>query len=261
MHETSSETLRVGPLAIRHVRPSVERGPAVLFLHGISVDASVWAEWLPFFASRGFPAYALSLRGHGESDRVPDLGSVSMNDYIDDALSAARFIGRPAVVGHSMGGLLAQCLAARGAVRSATLVTPAPPRGIPLFSPTLAIKQLKYVPALFFNRPVVAEREEMRDIAMNCAPPDIQERALDQLVPESGRALREISIGVPVYARNVTCPIQVFAAEFDRFVPPKVVGRIAARYNAPLTVLPGRSHIVIQEPGWQSLAEQVIAFL
>ncbi len=262
------ETIRVGGLAVMHAQPETVRGPSVLFVHGIVVDAQVWAEWLPFFAARGLPAFAVSLRGHGASGTVPDLGHVSMNDYVDDAAAVARHIGRPAVVGHSMGGLLVQCLAERDVVQSATLITPAPPRGIILFSPKLAVKQIKYLPALLLNRPIVVDPEELREIAMNCAPPEIQARALSQLVPESGRAMRELSItGVPVDAAKIRCPMQVFSAEHDRFVPPKIVAKIARRYRALLTTIPGRSHIVIQEPGWQSLAatvanwiEQVAAF-
>ena len=70
--------------------------------------------------------------------------------------------------------------------------------------------------------------------------------------------MRELSItGGPVDAAKIHCPMQVFAAEHDRFVPPKIVAKIARRYGAPLTTIPGRSHIVIQEPGWQSLAASV----
>jgi pimeloyl-ACP methyl ester carboxylesterase len=253
---------RVNGLAVMHAQPDVVRGPSVLFVHGIVVDWRVWAEWLPFFAGRGLPAYALSLRGHGASGSVPDLGRVSMRDYVDDCAAIARHIGRPAVVGHSMGGLLAQCLAERDVVQSATLITPAPPRGIILFSPKLAINQIKYLPALLFNRPIDVDREELRQIAMNCAPLAIQARALAQVVPESGRAMRQLSItGVPVDPTRVRCPIQVFAAEYDRFVPPKTVAKIAGRYHAPLTTIPGHGHIVIQEPGWQSLAATVVDWI
>jgi len=256
------ERLHVGGLTVMHAAPKTVRGPSVLFVHGIVVDWQVWMEWLPFFAARGLPAFALSLRGHGASGALPDFGSVRMRDYVDDCAAVARHIGRPAVVGHSMGGLLAQCLAERDLVQSATLITPAPPRGIILFSPKLAINQIKYLPALLFNRPIDPDREELREIAMNCAPPEIQARALAQIIPESGRAMRELSItGVPVDASKVRCPIQVFAAEHDRFVPPKTVAKIAKRYDAPLTTIAGHGHIVIQEPGWESLATTVAEWI
>lgn len=252
------ETIRIGNLAVAHAAPARPTGPPVLFVHGIVVDSQVWWRWLPFFAERGLPAFAVSLRGHGPSGPLTDLGGVTMADYVDDVASVARHIGRPAIVGHSMGGLLAQCAAERDVVRSATLIAPAPPRGIILFSPKLAIKQLKYLPALLLNRPIVPDPEELREIAMNCAPPDVQARALAQIVPESGRAMRELSItGVPVDATRVRCPMQVFAADQDLFVPPRTVARIAERYDAPLTTLRGHGHIVIQEPGWESLAATV----
>ena len=256
------ETIRVGEIAVSHAAPARATAPPVLFVHGIVVDAQVWSQWLPFFADRGHPAFALSLRGHGPSGPMRDLGRVSMSDYVDDVAAVAGYIGRPAVVGHSMGGLLAQCVAERDLVQSATLITPAPPRGIMLFSPRLAVKQIRYLPALLLDRPIIPDPEELREIAMNCAPPDVQARALAQLVPDSGRAMRELSItGVPVDARKIRCPIQVFAAEHDLFVPAGVVARVAKRYAASLTTISGHGHIVIQEPGWESLAASVAEWI
>jgi pimeloyl-ACP methyl ester carboxylesterase len=59
-----------------------------------------------------------------------------------------------------MGGLIAQGLAERGAVRAAVLVSPAPPKGISVLSPRIAIKQLKYLPAIFRSRLVTPDRED-----------------------------------------------------------------------------------------------------
>jgi non-heme chloroperoxidase len=256
------ETLRVGDLTVAHARPDAPSGPPVLFVHGIFVDAREWTDWLLHFAARGFPAYAVNLRGRAGSRPTPRLGSVSVDDYVQDAADVARRLGRAAVVGHSMGGLIAQRLAALDVVRSAVLITPAPPRGIVLFSRELAVKQLKYLPHILLNRVIEPDAEALRQLAMNRAPATVQERAMSQLVPDSGRAGRQISVtGVPVDRAKVKCPMLVIAAEQDRFVPARVVARIAKRYGAQLEVIPGHGHIVTMEPGWESLADRVAAWI
>lgn len=257
-----SETIRIGDLTVLRARPATVTRPPVLFVHGIFADAREWAEWLPFFAGRGFPAFAVNLRGRSGSRIGTDLGNVSVDDYVDDAAEIARYLGRPIVIGHSMGGLIAQRLAELGIVRTAILLTPAPPRGIRLFTFRLAIKQLKYLPQILRNQVIQPNTEDLRQLAMNCAPPDVQARAISELVPDSGRAGRELSLaGVPVDVAKVLCPMFVIAAEKDRFVPARIVEKIAKRYGALYKVIPGHSHIVNMEPGWQDLAGEIARWL
>jgi pimeloyl-ACP methyl ester carboxylesterase len=255
------ETISVGALTVLRAQPAVERHPPVLFVHGIFVDSREWAPWLPRFADRGFTACAVNLRGRAGSRPGTKLGSVSFDDYVTDAAEVARVLGRPSVVGHSMGGLIAQRLAALDLVRSAVLVTPAPPRGIPLFTPRLAMKQLKYLPAILTNGIIVPNADDLRELAMNRAPRDIQDVAVSQLVPDSGRVGRQLSLGVPVNASTVRCPMRVIAAEDDHFIPARVVAKIAQRYRARLDVYPEHGHIVQMEPGWEALADDVASWI
>src|SRR3954464_761811 len=153
-----TETIRIDDVSVLTARPQRPTRPPVLFVHGYFATAAVFTNWLPFFANRGFPAYAVNLRGRAESRTVADLGRASIGDFVDDASAVARRLDKPVVVGHSMGGLIAQCLAERGEVRAAVLISPAPPRGITVLSPRLAIKQLKYLPAIFRSKLVHPNR-------------------------------------------------------------------------------------------------------
>jgi pimeloyl-ACP methyl ester carboxylesterase len=255
------ETIRVGDLTVlRCVGNELSRG-SVLFIPGYFADATVFTEWLPYFAARGYSAHAINLRGRCGSRPTVDLGRATMDDFADDASVVAKTLGAPLVVGHSMGGLIAQQLAERGNARAIALIAPAPPRGITVLSLRLAIKQLKYLPAIFRSKLVKPDREDLRDIVANRVPPEFQDFFLDRLRPDSGRAARDMSItGVPVDATRVTCPMLVLAAELDRFIPMSIVKRIATRYDAPLVTFPGRGHMIIVEPGWEVVADRIIAF-
>ena len=258
------DTILVDDITVACARPPTGDAAAdpVLFIHGYFADARVWTGWLERFAARGVPAYAVNLRGRAGSRPSTDLGRASIDDFVADAARVARELGKPAVVAHSMGGLIAQRLAADDAVRAAVLITPAPPRGITVLSLPLVVKQLKYLPSIAASRLVKPGREDMRELVMNRVPPGEQDMLIDCLVPDSGRAAFEMSIaGVPVDRDRVRCPLLVIAASDDRFVPRPIVERVAKRYEAPLRTMHGHGHMVILEPGWQQLADDVMQWI
>jgi pimeloyl-ACP methyl ester carboxylesterase len=249
------ETSRIGNLTTLRVADQSAAARPVLFLHGYFADATVFEDWLPLFAARGFAPVAVNLRGRAGSRPETEIGGVSIDDYVEDAALVARALGRPLVVGHSMGGLLAQRLAALDLVEAAALIAPAPPRGITVMTWELAVRQLKYLPAILTSRPVRPSREDVRALVMNRMPPEQQDEVIDRLVPDSGRAGRELSLtGVPVDASRVRCPLLVICGADDKFIPAKTVARVARRYGAPLRVIPGRGHMIVLEPGWRELA-------
>lgn len=239
------------------------RRAALLFVHGMWGGAWVWERWLPFFAARGWDGYALNLRGRPGSRPVADIGRVPLADYVEDAAAVARRLGDVVVVGHSMGGLVAQALAAMLAPAAAVAVTPAAPRGIwALRSAALVLATLRYAPALVRSRPLLPSRRVMTRLAFGQLPPEERERTYRRLVPESARQARDIALrGFAVDAAAVRCPMLVVAAERDRITPPAVVRRVAHRYGATLYEYPGFGHMVPLEPRWAEVAVDVAAWL
>ena len=247
-----SETARLDGLTMEVERAPRATRPPLLFVHGMFGGAWYFANYLRFFAARGHDCYALNLRGHHDSRPVPDLGRLSVMDYVADAMDVARSIGRPIVVGHSMGGLIAQKMAESDAVRAAVLLCAAPPRGITVASWLLLRKQTKFVGALLGSRPVLGELEDHVALSLNRTPEVEREPAYRRMVPESGRAGREISIGtIAVNARRVRCPVLSVGASDDRFVVPRVARALARKYRCTYMEFAGHGHFILAEPGWE----------
>lgn len=253
-----TDRVTIGGLNALVSAPSVETGPPLLFVHGYFGLAIAFERMMECLSSKGHRCVAIDLRGHGGSTLVGDLGKVSIRDYTDDVDRVARVLGDPIIIGHSMGGLLAQLAAARGVARGIVLLSPAPPRGIPVLSLKLAIHQAKYMPAILTSRIVVPGRSDLRALVLNRMPEAERDALLDLMVPDSGRAARQMSVvGVPVDRERVKVPVLVIAGDEDRFIPESRGRRVAARYGARFLSAPGRGHMLIIEPGYEELCDWI----
>ena len=110
-------------LLARAALPQSPRREPLLLIHGIAGGAWYWEHYLRYFAERGWPTYAVELRGRAGSRPAAEPGRVSLAEYVDDAREMAAALGRPAVIGHSMGGLLAQMLAEADLVAATVLLS------------------------------------------------------------------------------------------------------------------------------------------
>ncbi len=85
----------------------------LLFVHGFTGCKEEFADLVEAFAGRGWHAAAVDLRGHGHSEHPEGEGSYDVKAFAGDVLGAARALGwdRFHLVGHSMGGAVAQRIA------------------------------------------------------------------------------------------------------------------------------------------------------
>ena len=108
-------------------RPFDPRLPAVVFLHGAGMDHTVWALQTRYFAHHGRSVLAVDLPGHGRSEGPPLADIGAMADWVPRLLEAAG-LAEAALVGHSMGALVAlDCAARHGEAVSAIALLGAAP--------------------------------------------------------------------------------------------------------------------------------------
>jgi len=253
---------KIGPLHLETVDAPGGRGAPVLCLHGLFAGAWVYDQLLPLIAERGHPASALSFRGHPPMPPDEAIGRQSIAAYAHDAAEAARELDRPIVIGHSLGGLVAQMLLSRNLARAAVLVSSAPPRGISVIGLQLLLRMPRYLPALLLSRPFLPTDADLDALVLNRVPVAQRAAIRERLVPDSGRASRQAALGVVAVPEDaVRNPVLVVTGDADRFIPAGVARRLAARYGAPLHVARGHGHFLFAEPGWEAHASAILDWI
>jgi pimeloyl-ACP methyl ester carboxylesterase len=103
--------------------------PPLLFVHGAWHAAWCWRDMLKFFAERGYVAHAMSLRGHGASEKKKSLRLTTIGDYVDDIAEVVRTLPRtPVIVAHSMGSFVMHHYLRKHEAAGVAFVAPVPPR-------------------------------------------------------------------------------------------------------------------------------------
>jgi non-heme chloroperoxidase len=249
----------------------------IFMIHGMWVGSWIWDDFRSFFENRGYRCVAPTLRFHDmDPASVPDprLGRMSLSDFADDLEEKIKGLlpDKPILMGHSMGGLIAQKLAARGLAKSAVLLTPAPPAGSAALSPSVLYNfatKLR-VPAFLGDKPFRPPFSGVTSTVFNLCPQREWQVNYDRFVFESGRAIREIGMwfldprkASRVDASAITCPTLVVSGSNDKCVLPSVARRIAAKYRhvSSYKEFTDHAHMVLSEPGWQDVAAYVADWL
>lgn len=249
----------------------------ILMIHGMMTTAICWMAYRGFFEKLGYRCLVPTLRHHEmRPDRIPDprLSETGLLDYVDDMEQLIQGLPEPPIVlGHSLGGLIAQILIGRSRVRvsAGVLITPAPPQGVFLFTRrnlrTLAGIVLR--PRWWRSACRLSSAATSYGV-FNRMPIGMHERLHSFIVPESGRTL--LQVGFPVFdsekasrvdERGMTVPLLVIGAAHDNLVPSSVVKRIHGKYraNAVYREYDNHAHFIISEPGWERVAGDIYAWL
>jgi pimeloyl-ACP methyl ester carboxylesterase len=243
----------------------------VVMIHGAFCAAWAFDGYRALFEAQGAKVVAPTLRHHETvpGTRAPrELGLTSMLDYAADIEALVRSLPAPPVlIGHSLGGLVAQMVAARLPVRALALIAPSAPWGTLPTSPwEIMSAQGLYLAGQFWNKPLKPDAWVAETHALDLLPQPEREAVFARFVPESGLATFEIlhwgmdmRRATHVDARKTDCPVLCVAGEYDRVNPPKTVASIARRYRerGVYFEVERASHWLIGEPGWEKTARFV----
>jgi non-heme chloroperoxidase len=270
-----------------HEAQQVERAngtgrPPVVFVHGLWLLPSSWDRWAALFEENGYTALTPGWPDDPETveaaNATPEvfahktIGGVA--DHFDGIVRGLK--RKPAVVGHSFGGLLAQILAGRGLASATVAIDPAPFRGV-LPLPLSALKSAwpvlgnpanrnRAIPLTFeqfhygFGNAVseAEARELYAKFAVPAAGVPLFQAATANLNPWT-----EAKVDTENAARG---PLLIISGEKDHTVPWAIANASFERQkrNAGVTEIveiPNRGHSLTIDSGWREVAEKALAFV
>lgn len=271
---------------IEHEASQVARANAtglqpVVFVHGLWLLPSSWERWAALFEAAGYtalmpgwpddPETVDEAKAHPEVFAHKTVGQVA--DHFSEIVRGLE--KKPAVIGHSFGGLLAQMLAGRGLARATVAIDPAPFQGVlplPLSSLRSAWPVLGN-PANR-NRAVPLTYEQFRYAFANAVSEDEAKQLYATFaVPASGVPLFEAATAnlnpwseVKVEDNPDRGPLLIISGEKDNVVPWAIANAsYKIQHRNPgvteIVEIPNRGHGLTIDSGWQEVAEKALAFV
>lgn len=229
--------------------------PPVLFVPGFGHGAWAFAEhWLEHTAGRGFPAYAMSLRGHGRSGSAP---RTDLRAYVHDVTQVAAGLPKRAVlVGHGAGALVTAMALARYPARAGVLVAPVF-GGWGTLGAALWRNPGGTVPALFGG----ALRLRRRQLFSRELPASLAQKYLARLGRAAARAQWQLLVHRAPEDPVGDPPVLVVGSSDDRIVSRAALTGVARRYGGAPLLFPGMGHDMMLDARWREPIDAILDWL
>jgi len=254
----------------------------VVFIHGLWLLPHSWDRWATVFEQAGFapvqadwpddPETVEEARAHPEVFARKTVGQVA--DHCAEVIGELK--AKPAVVGHSFGGLLAQIIAGRGLSAATVAIDPAPFRGV-LPLPLSALRSASPVLGNLANRKraVPLTYEQFRyGFANTVSEAEAKELYASFAVPASGAPLFQAATAnlnprteAKVDSMNPgRGPLLIVSGEKDNTVPWAIADASfkLQQCNDSVTEIiemPNRGHALTVDSGWREVAGTSLAFI
>ena len=283
-----SNTAATKPTRITdHEMEQVDRANAtglqpVVFVHGLWLLPSSWDRWVTVFEHACYtaltpgwpddPEAVDEAKAHAEVFARKTIGQVA--DHFDQIVRGLTT--KPALIGHSFGGLLVQILAGRGLASATVAIDPAPFRGV-LPLPLSALKSAwpvlgnpanrkRAIPLTFdqfrFGFANAVSEEEAKDLYQTFAVP-ASGVPLFQAATANLNPWTEAKVDSDNPERG---PLLIISGEKDNTVPWAIANASFKRQkrNAGVTEIvemPNRGHALVVDSGWREVADTALAFI
>jgi pimeloyl-ACP methyl ester carboxylesterase len=239
-----------------------------VMVHGAFAGPWCFDGWRRRFVEAGWRVETPTLRHHEPGGDEAALAQTGIADYREDlAALIAGLPEKPVLIGHSLGGLLAQLLAARGLARAAVLLAPARPWGVP---PTTqdevnaALGLMSIGP--FWTQALHPNWEIAAANSLQMLPEAERRAVFDRFGAESGRVLLQsmlwtLDLDRTTAVERIDVPVWAAAFGEDKVTASSSVRLVAAKYGAPCRTYDGRGHMGLLEADWEKICDDVLAWL
>jgi pimeloyl-ACP methyl ester carboxylesterase len=254
----------------------------VVFIHGLWLLPSSWDRWAALFEEAGYAAVTPSWPDDPETVEEaranPDVFARKTIGQVAD--HTAELIGeldkKPAVLGHSTGGLLAQIIADRGLSAATVAIDPGPFRGVlPLPYSTLRVSSAVLRNPLNRGRAVTLTLDQFKYGWANALDEEEAKRLYETYhVAAPGVALMQMAYAnlnprteAKLDPKNpARGPLLIIEGEKDHTVAYAIANASfkGQRHNPAVTEfeqVPNRGHALTIDSGWREVADRALAFV
>lgn len=248
----------------------------LLMIHGVGCGGEVWDRMKRDFAMAGWTCETPTLFSELRTIDTPPAGlaDLTLSDYVNAVSEQAKEIAEtdgtaPVIIGHSMGGLIAQHLTAAGLVRGAIFLTPAQPAGcnvmdlrvLRTFWQILKVGQKNIAGRAFKVGP-----NGFRWGVLNAVPKSRHDEIYAEARFDSGRVYHDLVNPEPIDAAEIKVPTLTIGAKKDRATVIKAVRKVAEKYANAAT--PGdyieynsHAHWIVDEPGTEQVSADILEWM
>jgi pimeloyl-ACP methyl ester carboxylesterase len=246
-----------------------KNAPPLLMIHGAYAGSWCWESYfLPYFTEAGWDVIAPSLRGHAGSMGREKLDHFGIDDYVKDILLMIADMPEPPVlIGHSMGGLVAQRVAKQAKLAGMVLLASVAPYGVAASFAHLVTSQ----PSLLWD----LSQFQWHGAAAAGNPSFVREllfssktdRAMvdhfaARAQPESMLALTEMAIPHPFAGLNCPkLPCLVLGAGADQLIPPSDSHACASAWHTKAIIIEDCGHAMMADFHKTKVAKEIQEWL
>ncbi|HEY3669395.1 MAG TPA: alpha/beta hydrolase [Acidimicrobiia bacterium] len=274
-------------LITEHEQGQIEQANAsgltpVVFVHGLWLLPTSWDRWRTLFEEAGYstlapewpddPDTVEEANAHPETFAHKTVGQIA--DHFEKVIN--QLGKRPAIIGHSFGGLLAQILAGRGLGSATVAIDPGPFRGVV----PLPISALKSAAPVLHNprnhgRAVPLTFEQFQfGFANAVTEAEARELYSTYAVPGSGVPLFQAATAnlnpwteAKANTKNDDRgPLLIISGEKDNTVPWAIANASFKKQNrnqgvTEIVEMPNRGHSLVIDHGWREVADAALTFV
>ncbi|MFH1188817.1 MAG: alpha/beta hydrolase [bacterium] len=246
-----------------------------------------WGRYIELFSEKGIACHPLRLKYHRDSSIEkphPQLGTVSVRDYVDDLERQIQALGlerNVMIIGHSMGGLLGQILLSRDKKNlyvGGVFLAPAPAAGVFTLYPSVVLKHFVHVILQwgFWRKTIRQPKSEIQlNREQNQTGIEYNAAVDARRGWESGRAIFEIGLNFLDFRKatyvdmcNVNVPLLFICGTKDDNVLSRIVYNTFNKYvqrqgsgRTDYLELSGYGHMLMKQSGWEIVAEYILHWI
>ncbi len=241
----------------------------IVLIHGMFMTPLCWEKWIPYYEAKGYRVFAPAWPGRDkpvdELRKVhpdPELAKLKLNHIVDHMEAFINGLDvKPALIGHSMGGLVVQILLQQDIAVGGIAIDPAPPAGVFSTEWSFVKSNFPAINPFLLGQPVKMTFEHFQYAFVNTLTLEEQHAAYDRyMVPESRRVpISSLGFAGQVDFNKPRRPLLITAGEKDHIIPASLNRSNYQKYKAPSITnfkeFAGRDHFLIGSRGWGEVAD------